>query len=313
MNSNGVPDPQYVFNRHLSWLQFNDRVLEVACDEANPVLKRVKFLAITASNLDEFVEVRVAGLLQQVEHGNCEPGPDGKNPEQVLKELAAKIHEFVGRQYECWRDVLVPALAEESIRVLGLLELSPAQREFIETFYTKSVEPLLTPVTVDPAHPFPHVLNKALCVAFLLKRKRRNNQTFLGVVTVPRALPRLVLLPSEEGKVEYVFLHDIVHAFADRLYHGYEVLAGAPFRVTRNSNLYLEEEESRTILDTVDNQLHRRRKGAAVRMEIEAGANREIVDRLVANFRLDPWQVFNVNGPTNLSRLFHMTKRHDRT
>jgi polyphosphate kinase len=240
MNSNAVPDPQNIFNRHLSWMQFNDRVLEEACDEANPVLERVKFLAITASNLDEFVEVRVAGLLQQVEHGIREPGPDGKIPEEVLKELAAKIHQFVGRQYECWRDILVPALAEESIRVLSRAELGPAAREYIENFYTKSVEPLLTPVTVDPAHPFPHVLNKALCVAFLLKKKRRSSQTFLGVVTVPRALPRLVLLPSEEGKVEYVFLHDVVHAFAKRLYHGYEVLSAAPFRVTRNSNLYLE-------------------------------------------------------------------------
>src|SRR6201997_3640193 len=117
---------------------------------------------------------------------------------------------------------------------------------------------------------------------------------------------RLVLLPSEEGKVEYVFLHDVVHSFAERLYHGYEVLSAAPFRVTRNSNLYLEEEESRSLLDSVDTQLHRRRKGAAVRMEIEAGANREIVDRLQANFRLEPWQMFHVNGPPNLSRLFHM-------
>ena len=305
-SNNAVPDPQYVLNRHLSWLQFNERVLEEAHDASNPVLERVKFLAITASNLDEFVEVRVAGLLQQVEHGSREPGPDGKLPEDVLKELSEKIHEFVGRQYECWSDEIVPALAKASIRVLSQKELGPEAREYIENFYAKSVEPLLTPVTVDPAHPFPHVLNKALCVAFLLRKKRRGSQTFLGVVTVPRALPRLVLLPSAEGKVEYVFLHDVVHAFAERLYHGYEVLSAAPFRVTRNSNLYLEEEESRSILDSVDTQLHRRRKGAAVRMEIEAGANREIVDRLQANFRLEPWQVFHVDGPTNLSRLFHM-------
>ena len=306
MKRSAVPDPQLLFNRHLAWLQFNERVLEEARDESNPVLERVKFLAITASNLDEFVEVRVAGLLQQVEHGNRELGPDGKIPEDVLKLLVGKIHEYVGQQYECWRDEIVPALAKESIRVLSLAELGPAAREYIENFYTKTVEPLLTPVTVDPAHPFPHVLNKALCVAFLLKKKRRSAQTFLGVVTVPRALPRLVLLPSKEGTVEYVFLHDVVHAFAERLYHGYEVLSAAPFRVTRNSNLYLEEEESRSILDTVDTQIHRRRKGAAVRMEIEAGANREIVDRLQANFRLEPWQVFHVAGPTNLSRLFHM-------
>src|SRR5579863_1766761 len=306
MNTNAVPAPQNIFNRHLSWMQFNDRVLEEAYDEANPVLERVKFLAITASNLDEFVEVRVAGLLQQVEHGIREPGPDGKIPEEVLEELTARIHRFVDDQYQCWRDGLVPALAAESIRVLGLRELQPPARDHIEEFYTKTVEPLLTPVTVDPAHPFPHVLNKALCLAFLLKRKRRGAQTFLGVVTVPRALPRLVRLPSAEGTVEYVFLHDVVRAFAGRLYHGYEILSAAAFRVTRNSNLYLEEEESRSILESVDTQLHRRRKGAAVRLEIEAGANPEIVGRLQANFRLAPWQVFQVNGPINFSRLFHL-------
>jgi len=266
----------------------------------------VKFLAITASNLDEFVEVRLAGLLQQVEHGACDPGPDGKTPAEELAELSAHVHKFVESQYDCWSEEVVPALARESVRVLGLSELHPAAREHIENFYSKTVEPLLTPVTVDPAHPFPHVLNKALCQAFLVRRKRRASQTYLGVVTVPRALPRLVRLPSAEGKVEYIFLHDIVHAFAERLYHGYEVLSAAAFRVTRNSNLYLEAEESRSLLDSVDTQLHRRRKGAAVRLEIESTADKEIVDRLQVSLRLAPWQVFMVNGPINLSRLFQL-------
>src|SRR5271167_1563646 len=306
MRRTSLEDPRYYINRHLSWLQFNRRVLEEAADSSNPLLERVKFLGITASNLDEFVEVRVAGLLQQVEHGNHDAGPDGRTPEKVLGELATRIQTFVKNQYECWRGELVPQLARESVRVLGLSELGPAAREHIEKFYVASVEPLLTPVTVDPAHPFPHVLNKALCLAFLLRRKRRRAQAYLGVVTVPRALPRLVRLPSPEGRVDYIFLHDIVHAFAERLYHGYEVLSAAAFRVTRNSNLYLEDEESRSILDSVDAQLHRRRKGEAVRLEIEAGANQEIIDRLVANFRLEPWQIFRVNGPPNLTRVSYL-------
>jgi len=306
MKKTRIPDQSLFFNRHFSWMQFNERVLEEARDPANPLLERVKFLAITASNLDEFVEVRVAGLLQQVEQGNREPGPDGRTPEQVLTELTSRIHRFVDEQYACWTEELVPALADESICVRGLDELRPAAREHIDHFYTTTVEPLLTPVTVDPAHPFPHVLNKALCLAFLLRRKRRGSQPYLGVVTVPRALPRLVLVPSPEGTVEYVFLHDVVHAFAERLYHGYEILSAAAFRVTRNSNLYLQEEESRNLLESVDQQLHRRRKGSAVRLEIEAGANQEIIDRLEANFRLVPWQVFRINGPINLSRLFHL-------
>ena len=307
MPSTRMPDRELFLNRHFSWLQFNQRVLEEARDPANPLLERVKFLAITASNLDEFVEVRLAGLLQQVEQGSSDPGPDGRTQDEVLTELVKRIHSFVKDQYTCWREELVPALAEESIRVRDLEELRPAAREYIEEFFVKTVSPLLTPVTVDPAHPFPHVLNKALCLAFLLKRKRRGSQqTYVGVVTVPRALPRLVLIPSAEGTVEYVFLHDVVHAFADRLYHGYEILSAAPFRVTRNSNLYLTEEESRGLLESVDQQLHRRRKGSAVRLEIEAGADQEIVDRLASNFRLAPWQVFPTDGPVNLSRLFHL-------
>jgi polyphosphate kinase len=307
-----IPDTERFFNRHLSWMQFNQRVLEEARDPSNPLLERVKFLGITASNLDEFVEVRLAGLMQQAEHGNREPSADGRTPEQALAELTSKIHSFVDQQYECWRDDLVPALEAESVRVLGRGDLRPEAREFIENFYTRTVEPLLTPVTVDPAHPFPHVLNKALCLAFLLKRKRRASQIYLGVVTVPRALPRLVRLPSPKNRTDYVFLHDIVHAFADRLYHGYEILSAAAFRVTRNSNLYLEEEESRSILESVDLQIHRRRKGSAVRLEIEAGANQEIVARLEANFRLSPEQVFRVDGPINLSRLFNLYEQTSR-
>ena len=301
-----LADPHLYFNRHFSWMQFNERVLEEARDTANPLLERVKFLAITASNLDEFVEVRLAGILQQVEQGTGELGPDGRGPQEVLDGLAERIHAFVKDQYECWSEELIPALAAESIHVLSLGELRPEAKEYIEEFYGRTVEPLLTPVTVDPAHPFPHVINKALCLAFLVRRKKRGSQTYLGVVTVPRALPRLVRLPSPEGRVEYVYLHDVVHAFAERLYHGYEILAAAAFRVTRNSNLYLEEEETRSILESVDTQLHRRRKGSAVRLEIAAGAHQEIIERLVANFRLAPWQVFHANGPVNLSRLFNL-------
>ena len=221
MSQKVIPDAQRFFNRHLSWMEFNKRVLDEAHDSSNPLLERVKFLAITASNLDEYVEVRLAALMQQAEHGNRELSADGRTPDQSLAELTEKIQASVGEQYECWRDELVPALHKESVRVLGRGELRPEAHEYIEQFYEKTVEPLLTPVTVDPAHPFPHVLNKALCLAFLLKQKRRGSQIYLGVVTVPRALPRLVRLPSPKDSIEFVFLHDVVHAFADRLYHGY--------------------------------------------------------------------------------------------
>jgi polyphosphate kinase len=300
-------DPRYFLNRHLSWLQFNRRVLEEAVDPANPLLERVKFLGITASNLDEFVEVRVAGLLQQAEKSRGEIEPDGMTPGELLPRLAAELQAFVRDQYACWKGDLTPGLERESIRVRKIDELTPDAKTVVEKFYSEQVEPILTPVTVDPAHPFPRVLNKALCVAFLLRRRRhKTSDVYLGVVTVPRVLPRLLRLPAPQGAIEFTFLHDIVHAYSHRLYHGYEILSAAPFRVTRNSNLYLREEESRSILDSVDTQLHLRRKGAAVRLEIEEGADPEIIERLRSNFGLDAWQVFEVHGPINLSRLFNL-------
>src|SRR5579864_2825749 len=151
-------NPRLFFNRHLSWMQFNRRVLEEALDPKNPLLERVKFLAITASNLDEFMEVRVAGLLQQAEQGRGEAGPDGLSPQEVLTQLSASIHDFVKDQYDCWREKLLPAMAEESIRVRSAKQLRSEARKAIEQFYIERVEPLMTPVTVDPAHPFPRVL-----------------------------------------------------------------------------------------------------------------------------------------------------------
>jgi polyphosphate kinase len=312
MRRASLDDPRYFLNRHLSWLQFNRRVLEEASDPSNPLLERVKFLAITASNLDEFVEVRVAGLLQQAEQSRGEIGPDGLAPGELLPQLASELQEFVKDQYTCWREELVPGLAAESVRVRKVDELDAEAKKVVEKFYSEQVEPILTPVTVDPAHPFPRVLNKALCVAFLLRRRKKASQIYLGVVTVPRALPRLLRLPAQEGAIEFAFLHDIVHAYSHRLYHGYEILSAAPFRVTRNSNLYLREEESRSILDSVDAQLHSRRKGAAVRLEIEQGADPEIVERLRSNFALAGWQVFQVHGPVNLSRLFNLYEQTPR-
>jgi polyphosphate kinase len=306
-----LEDPQYYLNRDTSWLAFNRRVLEEAGDESNPLLERVKFLAISASNLDEFFEIRVAALVQQIEDGYNEAGPDGTTLMQKRELLGNLCHEFVDDQYDCWNSRLRPALAASGIRVLSLHELDPAALRFVEEYCEKELDPLLTPVTVDPAHPFPRVINKALCLGFLLRRRRRSALTYTGVVAVPRALPRLVRLPSD-GTVDFIFLADLVAHHAVNMYHGYDVVSSAPFRVTRNSNLYLQEEEARSLLESVRAELHNRRKGDAVRMEIEADADPEIIERLRTVFELDPWQVFPVNGPVNLSRLFNVYEQVDR-
>ena len=304
-----LDNPAYFINREASWLAFNRRVLEEAQDENNPLLERLKFLSISASNLDEFFEVRVAGLLQHIEDGHSETGADGLTPVQERDLISRVTHEFVEEQYRCWSEGLRPALAEHGIRVLGLHELDSTARAFVEEYSERELDLLLTPVTVDPAHPFPRVINKALCVAFLLRRRRRSSLTYTGVVTVPRALPRLVRLPSENTD-DFIFLADLVAFHASRMYHGYDIISSAAFRVTRNSNLYLAEEESRNLLESVRTELHNRRKGDAVRLEIEADADPEIIERLRTNFELDPWQVFSVNGPVNLSRLFNI---HEQT
>src|SRR6202789_1696945 len=305
-----LDNPQYYLNRDTSWLAFNGRVLEEAEDEGNPLLERLKFLAISASNLDEFFEIRVAAMMQQIEDGHNEAGPDGLTLTEKRDALATLTHKFVDDQYGCW-NAMRPALAEHGIRVLSLHELGAEARRFVDEYCEKELDPMLTPVTVDPTHPFPRVINKALCMGLLLRRRRRSLLTYTGVVSVPRSLPRLVRPPSE-GTIDFIFLADLVAHHAQNMYHGYDVVSSAPFRVTRNSNLYLQEEEARSLLESVRTELHNRRKGDAVRMESEADADPEIIERLRTVFELDSWQVYPVNGPVNLSRLFNIYDQVDR-
>jgi len=290
--------------RDKSWINFNRRVLEEAADDSNPILERVKFLAITGSNLDEYVEIRLAGLLQRTEDGHTEPGYDGLPPQESLDILTAEIHDFVAAQYHCWKDQLLPELRHHGIRLLQWDELSEEQRTMAQAFFHREVDPLLTPITIDPAHPFPRVLNRALCLAMLLRPKRRSSgPAVLGVLTVPRALPRFVRLADANGSWDYVLLQDLVAQNLGGMYRGYEVLAHAAFRVTRNSNLYFEEEETRSLLESIRSELHNRRKGDAVRLEIISDAHPEIVEKLRTNFELDESQVYQADGPVNLARL----------
>jgi len=307
------------FSRDESWLRFNQRVLEEAQDATNPLLERVKFLAITASNLDEFIEIRVAGMLQRIEDGYDLAQPldeGGLRPQERLDRLRERLQDFVSAQYRCWNEQLLPAMRDERIRVLRWEQISDEARAYALEFYENEVDPLLTPVTIDPSHPFPRVLNKALCLALLLKNKRKGNggvrPSVLGVVTVPRSLPRLVALPGPEGYSDFILLHELIESQVERMFRGYEVLSCSAFRVTRNSNLYMQEEESRSVLESVRAELHNRRKGDAVRLEIDGSAVEEIIERLRMNFELDPWQVFRTDGPVNLSRLMNLyseTKR----
>jgi polyphosphate kinase len=299
--------PKLFNGRDFSWMQFNRRVLEEAEDTTNPLLERVKFLAITGSNLDEYVEIRQAGLMQRIEDGYREQGYDGLRPDESLEILTSEIHSFVTAQYHCWNKMLLPELRKQGVRLLEWEELSEDATAFARSYFQREVDPLLTPISIDPAHPFPRVLNKALCLALLLRAKRRSSGPLvLGVVTVPRALARFVRLPATNGNYDYLLLQDLIAQHLSGMYRGYEVLASASFRVTRNSNLYFEEEEARSLLETIRVELHNRRKGDAVRLEIETGADQEIEERLRVNFELDESQVFRGEGPVNLSRLMYL-------
>ncbi len=309
-----LDDPKLYTNREISWLRFNERVLEEARDSKNPLLERVKFLAIVANNLDEFFEIRVAGLLQQMEAGVPDAGPDGLLPEELYEAVSVEAHRMVDEQYACWNDELLPALKKADVHIRSLKDLNNAEQAFIRDYWRDELHPVLTPLTVNPAHPFPRVVNKSLCLAVLLRDS--DGDTLFGVVTVPRVLPRLIRLPREdEGRrMDYVFLADLVRAHIPKLYRGYKILGTAAFRITRNSDLYLDEEEADDLLLAIEDELKRRRKGDTVRLEIDAAAPKQIERRLRAIYHLREKQVYRVNGPVNLNRLMMLyaaTRRPD--
>jgi polyphosphate kinase len=300
-------------DRDESWLLFNRRVLEEADDPTNPLLERVKFLAITSSNLDEFVEIRVAGILQRLEENRGLPqltDDGGLTHEQRLDRLRSLLHQFSRDQSETWSSRLAPALIKAGVRIVQWQNMRAADRAFAARYFQEQIDPLLTPVTIDPSHPFPRVLNKALFIALQLTYKRKaksgGNPKILGVVTIPRSLHGLIALPERDGRRDFMLLHDLIEAHLEPMFRGYNILSRAICRVTRNSNLYMQEEESRSVLESVAEELHNRRKGDVVRLEIDAEADKDIAERLRTNFELDPWQVFRTSAPVNLSRMMRL-------
>jgi len=292
--------PEYYINSELSWLDFNSRVLEEAQDLRNPLLERVKFMAIVASNLDEFYEVRVAGLLQLHESGVNTSRPDGLSPAEQLAQIAERSHKQVTEQYRCWYEDLIPALAAEGIHLWEARQLRGAHLDFVHRYWKEELEPILTPIVVDPAHPFPRVINKALCIGALLET---HGQSVMGVATVPRVLPRILRLPDDGDQLHFVTLAGIMDLQVSELFRGYQVLGSAPFRVTRNSELYLNEEEADNLLEEIEEQVIKQRKADAVRLEIAASAPKKLVQLLQQHFDLDESLVFQVAGPVNLHRV----------
>ena len=297
-----TPGQARYIDRDFSWLAFNRRVLAEARNPENPLLERIKFLSIVANNLDEFFEVRVAGLLQKVESSVPSDGIAGLDCREKLTGLLRVVHAMVTQQYRCWNDELIPELGAKGIHVLGLADLGERETEELRRRFGKEIYPLLTPIKVDPAHPFPWVLNKALCLGVWLEEEGSSHRGGLGVVAIPRALPRVLALPSDGKGHRFVFLYDVIKLFMGELFRGYRIRGQASFRVTRNSNLYLTEDAS-NLLDSVEEVVHNRRKGNVVRLEIDEDTPARIRKALMENFDLEPELVFSAPGPVNLNRL----------
>ena len=299
--------PEHFINRELSWLEFNQRVLDEALDRTNPLLERLKFFTIVSSNLDEFFEVRVAGLKQAVESKQGSRSVDGLTPRETLRAIVDRVRRLVADQYDCWRSDLKPALARHHLRILEIDDLTSADLGWLEEYYRATIRPVLTPLAIDPAHPFPQLLNKSLNLMVRLEMVPRDGHgtplKHLAVVQCPAILPRLIPLPREDGRRDYVFLSHLIGHFIADLFPGTTILGCWPFRVTRNSELYIDEEDSSGLLNAVQAELHNRRKGDAVRLEVDHHCPEPIRSALLKTFRLTEDDLYLIDGPLNPTRL----------
>ena len=293
------------FNRELSWLAFNRRVLEQAQNDRHPLLERVRFLAIVCSNLDEFFEIRVAGLIQQVDSGVTESSMDGLSAREQLRRIHSVVVSLVEDQFQCWQKQLVPALAAENILIRSAKDLTPAELTWVTTYFREQVYPVLTPLALDQSHPFPQLGNKTLNVAVSLDNPdTTENEKLVAIIPVPRILQRLVAIaPAKSGPQRYLFLSDIIKLCAGELFSGYKINGAYSFRVTRNSDLYIDEEEAENLLMKIEEELRNLRRGAAVRLEIDAEVHDHIFETLCDHLELSQEYVFRLKGPINLLRL----------
>ncbi|WP_122899263.1 polyphosphate kinase 1 [Acinetobacter sp. B51(2017)] len=298
-------------NRELSILDFHLRVLEQAVDPLHPLLERMNFLLIFSRNLDEFFEIRVAGLMEQLDLGNESLSPDGLTPKQVLEQISKTAHEAIERQYRILNQEILPKLRDEDICFLRRGELTPAQSAWVKKYFQEQVAPVLTPISLDPAHPFPRLVNKSLNFIVTLEGKDAfGRQIDLAVVPAPRSLPRVVRLPDEltGGKEHHVMLSAIIHEHVSDLFPGMTATGCYQFRVTRNADLALNEDVE-DLAKALKGELSSRRFGRAVRLEVTQNCPKPIYEYLLNEFDLEPEQLYKVDGPVNLARLLSNFKR----
>jgi polyphosphate kinase len=305
MNERIAPPTQFL-NRELGILAFNRRVLAQAADDAVPLLERLRFITIVSSNLDEFFEIRVAGLKESIKLGLPEPGPDGLGAAEVLEAVNREAHALVAEQYRLLNEVVLPALAREGIVFPRREQWSPEQRLWIRDHFFRELLPVLTPIGLDPAHPFPRVFNKSLNLAVELEgRDAFGRSSGAAIVQAPRALPRVIRLPADIAGAEhaFVFLSSVLHAHVGELFSGMNVLGCYQFRVTRNSDLFVDEEEIKNLHTALQSELLHRHFGDAVRLEVADNCSQRMVEFLLQQFGLSEPDLYRVEGPVNLYRL----------
>ena len=307
--------PEFYLNRELGLLSFNRRVLAQAENRAHPLLERLRFLCIVSSNLDEFFEIRVAALHAEIEAGSAPATPDQLHADQVYKQVAHEAHEIVARQYRLLNEEILPGLEQEGVRFLRRRGFTPAQAEWVRSYFRREVMPVLTPIGLDPAHPFPRVLNKSLNFAVELEGKDAfGRNSGIAIVQAPRVLPRVIRLPPDVAGVDYdfVFLSSILHAHVGELFSGMKVLGCYQFRLTRNSDLFVDEEEVKDLRAALRGELPHRHFGDEVRLEVDNGCSQHISNFLLMQFKLDEADLYRIDGPVNLARVISVPDWVDR-
>lgn len=307
--------PEYYINREVSLLEFNRRVIEQAKDKSIPLLERLRFLCIASTNLDEFFEIRVAGLKQQVKYGSVQAGPDNLTPLEVLKRISEIARELVNEQYRLLNEALIPELAGEKIRILRRANWKPKISRWVKRYFNRELLPVLSPIGLDPAHPFPKVLNKNLYFIVSLEGKDAfGRDSGLAIVQAPRSLPRVIHVPKDQtsGTYDFLLLSSIIHKHVGGLFPGMKATGCYQFRVTRNSDLFVDDEEIDDLLRALEGELPSRRFNDAVRLEVADNCPEEIINFLLQQFSLSNEDLYQVNGPVNLNRLQQIYELVDR-
>jgi len=306
---------EHFLNRELSLLEFHQRVMLQAEDPGIPLLERLRFLCISSSNLDEFFEVRVGGLKERHEAGSNVPGVDGFAPDQLLEKIAVQAHEIVETQYRILNELLLPVLAKEKIDIVKRKEWSASHIQWLKNYFQQEVLPLLSPIGLDPAHPFPRILNKSLnFMVFLQGKDAFGRNSGRAIVQCPRSLPNLVRLnlPDQESANHFVFMSSIIHHFMDEIFFGMTVKGSYQFRVTRNSDLFVDKEETDDLRRAIEGELVYRQYGDEVRLEVAENSPIEMVDFLMKQFEISEPDLYRVNGPVNLNRLLELIDKTGR-